>query len=200
MVMNEEQADDAARQAPPRYFEDQMDGEEVLFIFRKHPVVMRKGLIIASLALLLGPVATVGLTLLRPLNPPSMTFFFLSIAASFVLAAILLIPTWMSWHFSIFIVTDQRLIQITQKGFFHRSVVDMGLGQIRMVNYEVSGLQETLLGYGTLLVQTQVGDLTVHDIPRPAKIQKQLLEVLRDEGITDERPDDAGQEIYEAQS
>lgn len=193
----DEPGQDAPQPArPTKYFEDQMDGEEVLFIFRKHPVVMRKGLIYSSLALLVGPVATIVLTYLRPDNPPTMTFFFLSLIASLVLAIILYLPTWMSWHFSIFIVTDQRLIQITQKGFFHRSVVDMGLSQIRMVNYEVAGLEETLLGFGTLLIQTQVGDLTVHDIPKPAKIQKQLLEVLRDEGITDERPDREYEQDY----
>jgi hypothetical protein len=192
--MEENQAEQATAR-PVKYFEDQMDGEEVLFIFRKHPVVMRKGLIIASLGLLVGPLATIAITYIKP-ELATMTLFFGSLAVSFVLAAILFLPTWMSWHFSIFIVSDQRLIQITQKGFFHRSVVDMGLSQIRMVNYEVSGLQETLLGFGTLLIQTQVGDLTVHEVPKPARIQKQLLEVLRDEGITDERPEFAQDQEY----
>jgi hypothetical protein len=90
----------------------------------------------------------------------------------------------MSWYFSVFIVTDQRFIQITQKGFFHRSVVDMGLGQIQMVNYEVKGLQETLLGYGTIMMQTFVGDLLIHYIHHPAKTQKRLLEILRSQGVT----------------
>jgi len=76
------------------------------------------------------------------------------------------------WHFSVFIVTDQRLIQITQKGLFHRSVVDMGLSQIQMVNYEVSGLQETLLGFGTIMMQTFVGDLVIRDVHHPLRSRK----------------------------
>lgn len=166
-----------------KYFPDQMDHEEVLFVFRKHPVVMRKGLIIGSLGLLAGPLYTLIMTYVQPDNPPSMTFFYLSFLASLLLAGILFFPSWMSWHFSVFVVTDQRFIQITQKGMFHRSVVDMALPQIQMVNYEVAGLQETLLGYGTIMMQTFVGDLVIHYIHHPANIQKKLLEILRAEGI-----------------
>jgi hypothetical protein len=96
---------------------------------------------------------------------------------------ILFSPTWIGWYYSVFIVTDQRFIQITQKGLFHRSVVDIGLNQIQMVNYQISGLQETLLGFGTITIQTYMGDLIIHEVHHPAKTQKELLGVLRDEGI-----------------
>jgi hypothetical protein len=167
-----------------KYFPDQFDNEEVLYVFRKHPLVMRRGIVWASLGLLVGPLYTLVLTYLHSSSPPTMNFFYLSFLGSIVLAAILFFPSWMSWYYSVFIVTDQRFIQITQKGFFHRSVVDMSLNQIQMVNYEVSGLQETLLGFGTIMMQTFVGDLVIHYIHHPAHIQKRLLEILRAEGVS----------------
>jgi hypothetical protein len=166
-----------------KYFPDQFDDEEVLFVFRKHPVVMRKGLIWGSLGLLVGPVYTLILTYMHSSNPPSLNFFYLSFLVSIGIAAVLFFPDWMSWHYSVFVITDQRFIQITQKGFFHRSVVDMGLNQIQMVNYEIAGLQETLLGFGTIMMQTFVGDLVIHYIHHPQKIQKHLLEILREHGV-----------------
>ncbi|HUB93498.1 MAG TPA: PH domain-containing protein [Verrucomicrobiae bacterium] len=166
-----------------KYFPDQFDDEEVLYVFRKHPVVMRKGLIWGSLGLLIGPLYTLILTYLRSSDPPSLTFFYLSFLVSIAVACVLFFPSWMSWYYSVFIVTDRRFIQITQKGFFHRSVVDMGLNQIQMVNYEISGMQETLLGFGTITMQTFVGDLVIHYLHHPQKIQKQLLEILRSEGV-----------------
>jgi hypothetical protein len=48
----------------------------------------------------------------------------------------------------------------------------------------VAGLQETLLGFGTITMQTFVGDLVIHDIHHPAKIQKKLLEILRSNGVS----------------
>ncbi len=168
---------------PVKYFEDQMDDEEVLYVFRKHPVVMRKGLIYSSLGLLVGPVVTLALTYTRPNNPPSIPFFFGSLIASLLLAALIFSPYWVSWFYSVYILSDQRLIQIVQKGLFHRSVVDIALNQIQMVNYEVAGFQETLLGFGTIVMQTYVGDLTINDVHHPAKTQKKILGILRDRGI-----------------
>lgn len=167
----------AASEAPAKYFDDQFDDEEVLFVFRKHPVVMRKGLILACLGPLLGVIPAA--------VKPDLGFgvFFGGLALGTLIGGLLFFPSWIGWYYSVFIVTDQRLIQITQKGLFHRSVVDLGLSQIQMINYEIAGLQQTLLGFGTILMQTYVGDLIIHEVHHPAKIQKKLLHILREEGI-----------------
>ncbi len=154
-----------------KYFEDQFDDEEVLFVFRKHPIVMRRGLILGMVAVLLGTVPA--------LFRPEYSVYFIGLACGLGVGLLLYLPSFISWWFSVFIVTDQRLIQITQKGLFKRSVVDMGLGQIQMINYQVTGLTQTMLGFGTIMMQTYVGDLVIHEIHHPAQIQKKLLEILR---------------------
>lgn len=158
-----------------KYFADQFDDEEVLYVFRKHPVVQRKGLVYGMLGILAGTIPG--------LIKPEYSWFFGGLAGGLVLGALLYLPSWIAWYYSLFIVTDQRFIQITQKGLFHRSVVDIGLNQIQMVNYEVAGLQETLLGYGTIMMQTLMGDLVIHDVHHPPKIQKRLINILREQGI-----------------
>ena len=170
----------AAQEARPtkyKYFADQFDDEEVLYVFHKHPIVMRKGLVFGMLGPLLGVIPAA--------IDPNLGFgiFFGGLAAGCLLGLLIFAPSWIGWHFSVFVVTDQRFIQITQKGLFHRAVADLGLAQIQSVNYEVSGLQETLLGFGTIKMQTYVGDLTIHDVHHPARIQKKLLSILRQEGI-----------------
>jgi hypothetical protein len=168
----------ASENRPEKYFEDQFDDEEVLFVFHKHPIVMRKGLVLGMIGPLLG--------ILPAAIKPELGFpaFFGGLAAGCALGLLLFAPSWIGWHFSVFIVTDQRFIQITQKGLFHRSVADLGLQQIQSVNYEVAGLEETLLGFGTIKMQTYVGDLTIHKVHHPARIQKKLLSILRIEGVT----------------
>ena len=165
-------------QNPHKYFEDQMDDETVLFVFRKHPIVMRKGLVFGMLGPLVGiiPAAV----------KPDLGFgvFFGGLAAGCILGLLIFFPSWISWFFSVFIMTDQRFIQITQKRLFNRAVADIGLEQIQSVNYEVKGLQETLLGFGTIKMQTYVGDLTIHDLHHPAKIQKEIVGVLRQSGVS----------------
>ena len=51
-----------------------------------------------------------------------------------------------------------------QKGLWKHSVVDIGLDKIQTISYEINGLQETLLGFGTIVIQTYVGELVIHDV------------------------------------
>ena len=158
-----------------KYFEDQLDDEEVLFVFRKHPIVMRWGLILAMIGILLGMVPA--------LIKPELSYFYGGLAGGIILGCLLFFPSWIGWYYSVYIVTDQRLIQKTQKGLFNSSVVDLSLDQIQMINYKISGFQETILGFGTIVVQTYMGELIIHNVHHPARTQRKLLSILKEEGI-----------------
>lgn len=166
--------------AENKYFTDQLDGEELLFIFRKHPIVMRKGLIFGLLMLVVGVIPS--------LFKPEFSILYGGLAAGIVLGLLVYAPSWISWYYSVYIVTDQRLLQIKQKGLWNKSVVDISLNQIQMVNYEIAGLQETMLGFGTIMMQTYVGDLIIHDVHKPAVIQQKILGILREKGIIANAP------------
>lgn len=165
-------------QTSKKYFDDQFDDEEVLYVFRKHPVVMRRGLILGMVAIMLGTIPA--------LIKPEFSYFYGGLAAGFVLGIIMFFPSWLAWYYSVFIVTSQRFIQITQKGLFHRSVADLGLNHIQTINYEIKGLQETLLSFGTIVIQTYMGDLFIHNVHHPAQTQKKIVQIIRSQGITPE--------------
>jgi hypothetical protein len=165
-----------------KHFHEQFDDEDVLLVFRKHPIVMRKGLILSMFGLLAGPLYTLILTFARPKAPPSMAFFFASLLAGLILAIILIFPWWVRWYFSVYVMTNQRFIQQT-RSLLQINVVDLGLEQIQMINYQIVGLQETLLGFGTIIVQTYVGDLIIRDVHHPARIQKKMVHILRELGV-----------------
>src|SRR5438270_6634107 len=109
-------AEDTPAQTKHKYFEDQFDDEDVLYVFHKHPIVMRKGLVFGMLGPLIG--------ILPAAIHPSAGFglFFGGLGVGCLLGLLVFAPSWIGWHFSIFIVTDQRFIQISQKGLFHRAV------------------------------------------------------------------------------
>ena len=155
-------------------FDTQHEDEEVLMVFRRHPVVMRKGLIALMVGLLFGMIPS----LIWPTDLANLWFAPLGMA----IGGLYLFYEWVGWFYSVFIITDQRLIQITQKGFFNRSVVDIGLDKIQNINFQVSGVQETLLGFGTILVQTFVGDLIMDHIHHPAKVQEHIVKIIKELG------------------
>jgi len=161
---------------PPKkkHFKEQFEDEETLLVFRKHPVVMRKGLILAMLGLLLGVIPA--------LIKPEYSVFVVGLLSGLLLGIILLFPFWVRWYFSVYVMTNQRFIQQT-RSILQVNVVDLGLEQIQMINYQISGLQETLLGFGTIIVQTYVGDLIIRDVHHPARIQKKMVHILRELGV-----------------
>ena len=86
---------------------------------------------------------------------------------------------YMLWYFSIYIVTDQRIRQISQKGFFKKTVVDLGLDKIQSISYGVPGIIAGIFGYGTILIQTGVGDLVISQVARPSRIYDKLQDVSK---------------------
>lgn len=155
-------------------FPGQHEGEEVKYVFRQHPVVMRVTLIVALVAMVIGAIPLA----VKPLETWPWWFFLGGLGVALLIFGYRLI----GYYFSVFIVTAERLIQITQKGFFNRKVVDLGLNKIQNVNYEVKGMQATMFGYGTITVQTYVGNLTLHYIHKPEKVHQLMVKQMRDFG------------------
>ena len=157
-------------------FDGQHEDEEVLMVFHRHPVVMRKGLLALLIIMVFGMIPS----LIWPTNLNMLWFALLGLG----IGSIFMFFSWISWHYSIFIVTDQRLIQITQKGLFNRSVVDIGLDKIQNINYQINGFQETVLGFGTILVQTFVGDLVMDYIHHPQAVQEKIVKIIKELGYS----------------
>jgi hypothetical protein len=179
--MSEKQGDEPG-QTKKKHFKEQFDEEDTLLVFRKHPIVMRKGLIIAAFGMLVGPVYTLILTYVDKSSPPTIPFFVISLLASFILSMVLIFPWWVRWYFSIYIMTNKRFIQ-QNRSLLQVNVVDIGLDQIQMINYQIAGLEETVLKFGTIVVQTYVGDLVIKQVHHPEKVQAKMVHILRDLGI-----------------
>lgn len=153
-------------------FDGQYDDEEVELVFRQHIIAIRKALVIWSVILLAGalPLAV------APLWKLSWYSFF----AGIIIGSLYFAYRWMSWYFSIYIVTDQRIVHIEQNGFFRRQVVELGHDKIQNVNYEIPGFQASIFKYGTITIQTYVGDLILDMIYHPEQTHRQISQIVRD--------------------
>lgn len=153
-------------------FDGQREGEEVQFVFRRHFLTAKSGLIFLILMIMIG----VGLTLLWPNN---MMIF--EVFLALILVGILgFLYSYMLWYFSIYIVTNQRIRQISQRGLFKKSVVDLGLDKIQSISYGVNGIRAGLMGYGTIVIQTAVGDLVISMVKNSEKIYNDLQNLINE--------------------
>ena len=150
-------------------FEGQREGEEVQFIFRRHIATARKGVIWLIVMTVLGVVP-----MLIWKDNTVMFWIFLGFVG---VGLIGMAYSYMLWYFSIYIVTNERLRQVNQKGLFKKSVVDLGLDKIQSISYGVPGVFGGMFGYGTILIQTAVGDLKISMVAKPEKIYNELQNV-----------------------
>lgn len=151
-------------------FDGQREDEEVEIVFRRHIIALRKGFY-----LLLVPFAVLSIPAL--IWPVDIRLFYLAIAG-FVIGLLLFAYQWVGWYYTYFILTDQRLRQVSQKGLFGRSVVDLGLNKIQNISYNVPGFTGEVLGFGTIVIQTYVGDLILDRIHHPDDIYNKLQDTV----------------------
>mgnify|MGYP001643364660 FL=1 len=153
-------------------FDGQREGEEVQFVFRRHFLTAKSGVIFLILMIMIG----VGLTLLWPNN----MMIFETFLALILVGVLGFLYSYMLWYFSVYIVTNQRIRQISQRGLFKKSVVDLGLDKIQSISYGVNGIRAGLMGYGTIVIQTAVGDLVISMVKNSEKIYNDLQNLINE--------------------
>lgn len=171
-----------SKQSPQaeKEFPGQHEGEEVQFLFRQHPLVMRKALIGGLLAIMLGVLP---LDFEQVYAVPLLAAWLTRIALTVpVIVLLAWVYRWIGWYYSINIVTNERILIIQQRGLFNRQVDEWQLDGITNVNYKIGGFQAVLFGYGDISAKTYVGDLELPTIHNPASIHDKLLTAVRKAG------------------
>jgi len=90
---------------------------------------------------------------------------------------------WLDFYLDAWIVTDERVINIDQKGFFNRDISELKLTKIQDVTSEISGIIPTLLNYGDIHVQTagEVERFVFRQIPNPNEVKNMIVQLQEKE-------------------
>lgn len=153
-------------------FEGQREGEEVIYVFRRHILTAVKGFLWLVIVTALGVIPS----FIWPDNSQMFWVWLIFFGVGILGAAY----SWMLWYFSFYIVTNQRLRQTRQKGLFNRSVVDLELSKIMNMSYGVHGMFATLFNYGSILIQTEAGDLILSMVSHPETVYNELENTWHD--------------------
>lgn len=86
------------------------------------------------------------------------------------------------YSFNIFIITDQRIIDIDQRGFFDRIVSETTYQKIQDVSFRLKGLSQTILHYGSVVIQTagNQANIELHGVKDPEKIHQIIVDIQRE--------------------
>lgn len=82
---------------------------------------------------------------------------------------IILSRLYLMWIRTVFLVTDMRVVDYNQRGFFHREVTEARFEQIDEVSVHVKGIMATLFRYGTLRLKLHgaAADIEIERVKRP---------------------------------
>jgi len=151
-------------------FNGQREGEELLFIFRRHIIAMRKGFY--------GLLIPFALLSIPPLIWQDVLELFLLPLAGLIVGLVIFSYHFLMWKYTYYLVTTERIRQVTQKGFFGTDVVELNLSKIQNISYNIPGFSGEIFGFGTIVIQTYVGDLVIRNVDHPAKIYNKLQDVV----------------------
>ena len=171
-----------------KQFDGQRDGERLLFVFRRHIIAMRKGFY-----LLLVPMAIGALPFLIWQDNLNLLWVFVG---SFVFGLIMFLYHFLMWFYTYYIVTDQRIRHIPQHGFFGKDVIELRLSKIQNISYNVPGFSGEVFKFGTIVIQTFVGDLVIKNVEHPDEIYNKLQDAVE---LSAKKEGDDNEEVIEAE-
>lgn len=132
------------------------ENEKILTTIRKHWFVMARTIVVFVVLLLLPPMVLSLLPFITAefdqatIEP--LTNLFLSLYIMVLLVFLFLL--WMDYYLDMWIITNERIIDVEQQGLFHRQVSEIPLQHVQDVTIEVKGVIETFLKFGTIRIQT----------------------------------------------
>ncbi|MBU1868372.1 PH domain-containing protein [Patescibacteria group bacterium] len=155
-------------------------GEEVRLISRCHWYVFRNAFLLSFFLpfVLLAVTFFVDYVSLPAWLPRLLIQLVLLISFfCFTLGAVLFFWRLFLWLRTYYIVTNRRLILVTQRGLFSKDRRETSLDMIQDVKAEVSGLQAALYGFGDVVVQisSQESKLIFEKVGGPYYVQRVIM-------------------------
>jgi uncharacterized membrane protein YdbT with pleckstrin-like domain len=157
-------------------FEGEENGEKVVLLLRHHPFVILIKLFMFLLLALLPVVASILFSsFLYSYHLLSVFFFVSSLWYLFLWTATFYSLTM--YTLDVWIVTDRRIIDSTQKGFFNRTTSELHMGRIQDISVQTKGVIQTVLKFGDLHVQTAGTEerFVFEQITHPEKVKDEIM-------------------------
>lgn len=166
-----------------RLLENVKEDEEVLALVRRTPLVV------------IGPTCLVTVLIIAP-------FFFLYpllkigpvgvlvVITSVLVGMLLGVRTLWVHQLNAFILTATRIVDVDQRGFFHRVVSETTFDKVQDVSYVIKGVAATVFRYGSVVVQTAgtAANLELNGVRNPQRVQELILKLQRE--ATSGKPED----------
>jgi len=162
-----------------------LEGEKVIMLLRRHWFIILKKIIfwaiVAVLPLIFYSVAG---NVFEELFSYRLSYPILVLFAStyYLYVWLFLFYSFIDYYLDVWIVTNERIINIEQRGLFSREVSEQKLYRIQDVTSELKGFFSTVLDYGTVHIQTAGEEprFIFKEVPHPQTVAKKIIKIVEE--------------------
>lgn len=160
-------------------FDSQMADEEIVLMLRRHPVTQIRKILITLIALFL-PILFFSSPVFDFMPP---RFQLATGVGWYMLLLTFIIESFLTWFFNVFIITDERIIDVDFLSLIHKNVSSAKIENIEDVTVETGGVLASLVDFGSVRIQTsaEVPEIQFEDVPRPSTVSRALNELILEE-------------------
>ncbi|MBI4065054.1 PH domain-containing protein [Candidatus Gottesmanbacteria bacterium] len=164
-------------------FETQEENEVVVLFLRQH-IIINISWVIIALVLIFAPSVLLPLLLkaLPVVLPPS---YIIVVTLSWYLLTVgFIIGNFLHWYFNIYIVTNERIVDIDFYYLLFKRFSQAELEKIQDISYSSGGIFATVFNYGNVTVETagEAPNIEFEAVPHPDKV----VETIR--SLTEQLP------------
>lgn len=168
------------------YFIRQKSYEHIEHMLRRHPITFVP-IVLLFISLMFAPLVAYFIVntmfpdfLKGPLSFPMLvlfgSFYYLSIYLFFY-------AHFIDYYLDLWVVTNDRIVDIEQKGLFNRMITELDLFRIQDVTTIVNGVFPTVFKYGDVIVATasSTDNIIFKNIPHPDKVRQELITLAEED-------------------
>jgi hypothetical protein len=103
------------------------------------------------------------------------------VSSFFLFLWLYLFFVWIDYYFDVWVITNERIINIEQKSLFTRVISEVTLTRVQDVTAKIEGFFPTLLDFGDILVQTAGEEKHFHfrNVPGPEKYKEEIMMLVK---------------------
>lgn len=166
---------------PPLSFPGQLPDEKTISILRRHQIVLFWFALYLAVMISLPFFLydSFGFIFKIPLEGVVRAIFFFLVGLHFLFTTIMSFFIFIDYYLDVWIITDQRIISIEQKGLFNRVINEVRYERIQDITSVVPGLFATYFKYGNILIQTagESERMALKQIPDPIETRRLISEI-----------------------
>lgn len=165
-------------------FPNMLPGEQVVLMLHRHGIVAFRIVTLFSVLGLIPVAAWLFVAKATTIFSDDTTLAYaavtLLIAGYVLIWSLLLFIAWLNYYLDVWIVTNERIINIKQLRLFDRVVSEQKLYRVQDVTWEIKGILGNLLKFGNVYIQTAGTEerFTFEYIPNPEGVAKSIMHLL----------------------